>query len=193
MYKRQDHVYTRSKRKLRSDIIVTKISDHYPILTTYPKWRAKREKVKITKRRLTPDSYDQLQTIFAGTDWSSISSSTNIEDATKNLESIITEAMDIVAPITTKILSKKPINQWLTLGLKISLKQSNNLYRKWRKTRNPESKVEYKKYKNLLNKLIRISKKDHHEGIIKTLENYGLSSMKSLIVSNVSISYQIAS
>ena len=95
-------MYTRSKRKLRSDIIITDISDHYPILTTYPKWRAKREKVQITKRWLTPDSYDQLQTILAGTDWSSISSSTNIEESTKNLEGIITEAMDIVAPITTK-------------------------------------------------------------------------------------------
>ena len=62
--------------------------------------------------------------------------------------------MDIVAPIETKTLSKKPINQWLTLGLKISLKQSNKLYRKWRKSRNPDSKVEYKKYKNLLDKLI---------------------------------------
>ena len=140
-----DHVYTRSKRKLRSDIIITDVSDHYPILTTYPKWRAKREKVKITKRWLTPDSYDQLQTILAGTDWSIISSSNNIEESTKTLEGIITEAMDIVAPIETKTLSKKPINQWLTLGLKISLKQSNKLYRKWRKSRNPDSKVEYKK------------------------------------------------
>ena len=116
-----DHVYTRSKRKLRSDIVITDLSDHYPILTTYPKWRAKREKIKITKRWFTPDSYDQLQTILAGTDWSSICSSINIEESTKKLESIITEAMDIVAPVTTKILSKKPINQWLTLGLKICL------------------------------------------------------------------------
>ena len=162
-----DHVYTRSKRKLRSDIVITDLSDHYPILTTYPKWRAKREKIKITKRWFTPDSYDQLQTILAGTDWSSICSSINIEESTKKLESIITEAMDIVAPVTTKILSKKPINQWLTLGLKISLKESNNLYRKWRKTKNPDKKVEYKKYKNLLDKLIRISKNDHYESIIK--------------------------
>ena len=91
----------------------------------------------------------------------------NIEESTNQLEGIIKEAMDIVAPITTKILSKKTINQWLTLGLKISLKQSNNLYRKWRKNRNPESIVEYKKYKNILDKLIRISKNDHNEGIIK--------------------------
>ena len=77
----------------------------------------------------------------------------NIEESTKKLEGIITEAMDIVAPVTTKILSKKPINQWLTLGLKVSLKESNNLYRKWRKTKNPDKKVEYKKYKNLLDKL----------------------------------------
>ena len=123
-----DHVYTRSKRKLRLDIIIIDISDHYPILTTYPKWRAKREKTQITKRWFTPDSYDQLQTILAGTDWSTVCSGMNIEESTNKLEGIIKEAMDIVAPITTKILSKKPINQWLKLGLKISLKQSNNLY-----------------------------------------------------------------
>ena len=46
-----DHVYTRSRRTLRSDIIISDIPDHYPMLTVYPKCRAKREKIK-KKRKI---------------------------------------------------------------------------------------------------------------------------------------------
>ena len=67
-----DHVYTRSRRTLRSDVIMSDISDHYPILTVYPKWRARREKIKITKRWFKPESYEQLQRILAATEWDSI-------------------------------------------------------------------------------------------------------------------------
>ena len=31
-----DHVYTRSKRTLRTDVIATDISDHYMTITNYP-------------------------------------------------------------------------------------------------------------------------------------------------------------
>ena len=60
------------------------------------------------------------------------------------------------------------MNQWLTPGTKNSLKQSNTLYRKWRKNGKSENKIEYRKYKKkLLDKPIRISRNDHYAGIIK--------------------------
>ena len=129
-----DHVCTRSRRTLRSDVIMSDISDHYPILTVYPKWRARREKVKITKRWFKQESYEQLQGILAATEWDSIINCTNIESSTKKLEDLITEAMDIVAPIESKTLGKRPINQWLTPGTLISIKHSTKLYKQWRRS-----------------------------------------------------------
>ena len=45
-----DHVYTRSKRSLVTDVISSDISDHYLTLTSYPKNNPKKEKTSITKR-----------------------------------------------------------------------------------------------------------------------------------------------
>ena len=52
-----DHVYTWSNRTLRTDIIKSDLSDHYLTLTSYPKWKVRREKVTITKRWFTQDLY----------------------------------------------------------------------------------------------------------------------------------------
>ena len=130
-----DHVYARSRRTLRSDIVISDISDHYPTLTVYPKWRARREKVKITKRWFKQESYEQLQGILGATEWESITKCDDIESSTTKLENVITEAMDIVAPIEPKSLGKRPINQLLTPGTLISIKRSNKLYRQWRRTK----------------------------------------------------------
>ena len=51
----------------------------------------------------------------------------NLENATSYLSEKIKEALDIVAPVETKVLGKKPVNLWTTAGLKVSLKNSNNL------------------------------------------------------------------
>ena len=57
------------------------------------------------------------------------------EAATNFLESKIIEALDLVAPIETKIVKEKLENQWTTTGIKISLKRSHNLYKTYRKSR----------------------------------------------------------
>ena len=40
--------------------------------------------------------------------------------------------MDIVTPVETKEAKKRPINQWTTPGIKISLKRAAKLYRKYK-------------------------------------------------------------
>ena len=81
------------------------------------------------------ESYEQLQGILAAAEWDSIIICNNIETSTKNLENVITEAMDIVAPIESKTMGKRPINQWLTPGTLISIKHSTKLYRQWRRSK----------------------------------------------------------
>ena len=66
--------------------------------------------------------------------------------------------MDIVAPVETKEVKKRSINQWTTPGIKISLKKAAKLYRKYRSSRKNTDKIEYKKYKKVLEAVIRKSK-----------------------------------
>ena len=66
------------------------------------------------------------------------------ESSANHLIEKIQEAMDIVAPVETKELKKKPINQWTTPGIKVSLKNASKLYRKYRSSRKNADKIEYK-------------------------------------------------
>ena len=134
-----DHVYTRSKRSLVTDVISSDIADHYLTLTSYPKDNPKKEKTSITKRWLTFKHYAMVQALLAAEKWDCMEAM-NLENATSYLSERIKEALDIVAPVETKVMGKKPINLWTTAGLKVSFKNSNNLYKIYRKHPTNENK-----------------------------------------------------
>ena len=53
--------------------------------------------------------------------------------ATSYLIDKINEIMDIFSPVETKEMSTRPINQWKTQGIAISLKLANKQYRQYSK------------------------------------------------------------
>ena len=110
-----------------------------------------------------------MQGILGATDRTNIIQCTDIETSSKNLESVITEAMNIVEPIETKELGKRPINQWLMPGILISIKHSNKLFKQWKRNKTNTDKQFYRKYKNILELSIPkiLKKNDYHETSIK--------------------------
>ena len=67
---------------------------------------------------------------------------------------------------------------WMTQGISKSVEIKNRLYRKFLKNRNERNNNIYKKYKNKLNHLIKIAKKDkatvNHQILLNKLEHYGI-------------------
>ena len=57
----------------------------------------------------------------------------------------IKEAMDIVAPVETKTVEKKPIDQWTTQGLKVSIITTEKLYQKLLSSQTRRKHLKYKK------------------------------------------------
>ena len=165
-----DHVFTKSKKTLYTDVIQSDLSDHYLTLTTYPNYSSKKEKLKITKRWLTFDSYAQVRQLQSAEKWDSMESM-NLEESTSYLSEKIKEALDIVTPVETKIQGKRPINLWTTGGIKVSLKKCTKLYRVYKKSPSENSKKEYKVYKKLLDKLIRLVKSNYYDVIIEDAGN----------------------
>ena len=104
-----------------TDVISSDIADHYLTLTSYPKDNPTKEKTSITKRWLTFEHYAMVQALLAAGKWDCMEAM-NLENATSCLSERIKEALDIVAPVETKVIGKKPINLWTTAGLKVSLK-----------------------------------------------------------------------
>ena len=86
--------------------IKSDLSDNYLTLTSYPKWKVRREKVTITKRWFTQDLYNHIREILAAESWDEMSK-TDVNEATKYLSDKIKEALDIVVPIETKTVGVK--------------------------------------------------------------------------------------
>ena len=120
----------------------------------------------ITKRWFKKDNYTQIKEILAGEDWSEIHSM-NAESSADHLIRKIQEAMDIVAPLKTKKVKKKPVNQWTAPGIKICLKKAAKMCRKYKKSRQINDKIEYKNCKKILKSVIRKAKDLHYGNTIK--------------------------
>ena len=63
-----DHVYTKSKKKIKTDVITPQISDHYATLTSFINDKHSRKKTSITKRWFKAESYIELATLLGATD-----------------------------------------------------------------------------------------------------------------------------
>jgi hypothetical protein len=65
-----------------------------------------------------------------------------------------------------KQLSRKTIKNmakpWITPGIRASLKIKNNFYKRYINTRSPYYFSKFKLYRNRLNRLIKISKRDYY-------------------------------
>ena len=64
--------------------------------------------------------------------------------------------------------TRKP---WLSEGVKPSIKTKNKLYRRSKNTRNPEHELQYKLYRNKLNKLLFEAEKGHYEKLLNENRN----------------------
>ena len=162
-----DHIYTKSNKYLETNVIQTDILDHYPTITHFHDTCAPNSGTTITKRWFVEATYEAIQILLqeCNNDWDKMETMGLVE-ATEYLSSKITEILDIIAPVETKKMSKKPINKWITQGIKISLKNVNQQYKALQSGRLP--KKEYVKYKKILGNVIRASKQLYYKSAIET-------------------------
>ena len=123
-----DHVYTKSNKTLQTDVIICDISDHYPTLTKYLNEKAPTKEQKSTKRWFKEESYTEIgEALEDKEDTWQLMHNLSVDEATNLLHQTIQDILDEVAPIETKTMSTKPINRWLTAGIKkVSTTQRNN-------------------------------------------------------------------
>ena len=84
-------------------------------------------------------------------------------DPTKRFVSIFNKIVNKYAPLRSATRKeKRRFNKpWLTNGILNSIKYKHRLYAKFIKTKTPESLVQFKKFRNKLNHIILIAKKDY--------------------------------
>ena len=167
-----DNIYIKYKSNqydINSAVLVSDISDHYPICIFYGnKAKTLKEPLSITSRCLNEAKMTNIANGLGNVDWTELHDM-NVDDAFDKFTETIAKQIDICAPVKTfKIPYKQVIRQpWITPGLLKSARTLDRLYRKQiLKPNNSPANKRYNEYKKLYNKVRRRSKYEYYNNLL---------------------------
>ena len=160
-----DHIWTNciDHHTINSDIILTDISDHFPVVMHLPTVHRPSLYKTITYRK----SGDEYDTIFrekvSNHDFNELVMINDVNVAFQTFSNIIYTLYDESYPEVVKNVKIFGVkNPWLTSAIRPSIKNKNKLYKKF--LRRPITLgVEYRRYRNILSRVIRSSKNLFYE------------------------------
>lgn len=166
-----DNIFTNNANKTghQSGILLNDISDHLPIFTI-TELETKNCAVKpnsgssYTTRKIGKKCLELFAEKIKNCDWQSTLSKSNPTESYESFFKEFFEIYDNFFPI--KKYKSKNIkrynNLWISRGLIKSSKTKEKLYKKFIKSPSINNEQNYKKYRNKLNHLIRIAKKNYY-------------------------------
>jgi hypothetical protein len=144
-------------------VMVTDISDHFPVFTL--NWHIKDKYLDVfeLRRNMSEKNKLRFRQDIANCDWQEIFTQHDTNTAFNLFHQEVKSIYDVAFPIKkvkTKYYTRKP---WLSMGLKNSIKLKNKLYVQYKKCSSVYNETKYKNYRNKINKLIKIAEKKYYE------------------------------
>lgn len=160
----------------KQGILVTDISDHYPIFCQLLRCNAVNAVPKMKRRIYSQRNMNNFKLQIESIDWQNVIHGACCQSAYSNFHSLFSQAYEASFPLTTTRSVYLERHKWLTPALKTSIREKNKLYKKSVKSPTSQNKQVYTSYKRQLKKLIRIAEKEHYHQL---LEKYKLNARKS--------------
>ena len=149
-----------------SSIILSDITDHFPILTHFVlKHCENNTGTRPSRRRPTHENVASLGASLDSADWSSVYNINDVNLSFNNFMHILNNQLDIHIP---KMKEKRtnyktsPRLPWISKSLLRSINRKNNLYYKFKMKGTEQAKIKYTRYKNMLTKILRLEKKRYY-------------------------------
>ena len=164
-----DNIFTNFiNKEISSSNLICNISDHLPQIMKLNLRPKNTPKVKMTKRDMRKFNKDDFVMDFLALDWPKLFDGKHNSEKLHTFISEVNTVIDNHAPMKSSWKKVcQPKNPWITNGLLRSISTKNLLYKKFLKAKNPELKsqkhAKFKKHRNLLSKLIRISKNNYYK------------------------------
>ena len=114
-------------------ILITDISDHYPIFHVSKSVKKKEAEVKISRRNYNVKNKEKFLQLMSAVDWSDIFATVDTQSAHSVFHNKLIKFHDMCFPIESvskKYNTRKP---WLSQGLQDSIKKKNIFYIKSKK------------------------------------------------------------
>ena len=165
-----DNIYVKCKHlgtNTVSCILTVDISDHFPVLLFLKNKNSKpNRKSTFSFRKIDNVSTDYIKRLLQATDWWTMHSLC-VDEQSEFLSSKTQEYIDLCVPLKTVTIGHRYVirEKWMTKGLLKSSLNLNKLRSKISTNNTNVSIIEYKMYRNLYNRLIRIAKAAYSEQI----------------------------
>ena len=169
-----DNIYTNNVQNMSSSfqgLLVTEITDHYPIFHCNINIKEKANDLYIWKRTLNTLNTQNFLNLLSNADWSEVFSTTNAQEAFTKFHNKLKLLYDEAFPkrrIKIRYNCKKP---WLTEEIKQAIKWKNKLYIKSKKIPSAFNEITYKDHRNKLNKQMNKAEKDYYNELINLNKN----------------------
>ena len=155
-------------------ILYADISEHFPVYHIDYSDVVPLTDNLFKKRMYSIANMERFSSAMNEKNWNSVLHSHDTQNAYTAFYNEFSEVYNTCFPV--KILKRgyKTRKPWLSDGMKTSIKNENKLYKQYKNTGNFEHELQYKQYRNKLNKLLFEAEKEHYV----TLLNENKSNLK---------------
>ena len=161
-----DNIFTNFHSSLLTGIVISDISDHYPIFANFPISQITGKQTdQPLKYKFTDENMNILKGKLTDVDWSIVYTSQDVNVSYEAFINTLTLCVDNTIPQTKQQRfnrKKVPKSPWITKTLLRSINRKNNLYYKYVTNKSKlDLKTKYLNYKNVLTSLLRAAKKQY--------------------------------
>lgn len=161
------HTHNKVLYDISSYIIVTDISDHYPVLLTLKPIKTHNSNPQPCNEEMktkTKFNLMQCSEILQSMDWSAFKrdceTNSDINSIYHSFASIVDSAISSSTSISTVAPRKFSKHPWITSGLLSSSDEKHRLYNNYVKNPTPENKLRYVSFRNKFKSVLKLSKKN---------------------------------
>jgi hypothetical protein len=202
-----DHVVTNnSVHSCDAVVLMTKISDHFPVIH-FRKSPSKNNGSKTyTGRNFSQNNMALFGEALRNINWDFVTNSDSAQESYNYFSDTFLALYDIYFPNVTVKLNRNyhPLENWMSNGILVSRREKIRLCKVSLKNPSPTNVSKFKSYRNIYNKVIRLAKKLHYDKLFskfrsnlkKTWQvlhevikksNDKSNSVQNILVDNVSI------
>lgn len=154
-------------------VISAPLSDHMPIILFVKVSGEKFETRESWNRCINQSSLEIFRRRIEDTDWTPVLAENEADQALEKFFSLFLIAYNFAFPKKKTIRKGRQRKPWMTSELLKLVKKRNKMYKQFLKNRNQECLVQFKQFRNFVNKQIRIEKTNYYEALFTSTSQVG--------------------
>ena len=167
-----DNIFTnRHTQSHIAGVLVADISDHYPVFCVSDSSISDQPPQTITYRPLTTNSKQAFLEAISAINWEFVTDESDAQSAYSAFAQRLVSCFSSCFPLKHRTANRSDANPWLTRGVKKSIRVKNKLYRKFRNRPNTHTEIHYKRYRSILDRVIRSAKQIFYQQCLEVNRN----------------------